>query len=264
MSVTARDLNRILDAVSAMNDADDGTFERTMLTSAAELVACDTVSYNEHHLDRGEEIRCLAEPSYVERSPARRDYLRHLGHHPPVAACATGRLVTGDTASVSDLLTQREYRRLPIYGDYFRQRGVEDQLVAVVKARDARTVLVVFSRSRRGFADRDRTVVSLLMPHLQNAVRHRHRLAALTTSVAGRPAPLGPDLWAALTERERDIVTCLATGSTDQRIARTLAISPRTVGKHLENVYRKVNVSGRVELVATLAASPLAALSAAA
>jgi DNA-binding CsgD family transcriptional regulator len=31
------------------------------------------------------------------------------------------------------------------------------------------------------------------------------------------------------------------------------------VGKHLENVYRKVNVSGRVQLVAALARRPVAA-----
>ncbi len=255
MSVRTNDLTRLLDVVAAMNDAPDGAFERAMLTSAAGLIACDTVSYNEHRLDTAEELRCLAEPRYVEHSPARRQYLRHLGGHPPVEAAARGRLVTGDTASTSDLLTQREYRRLPIYADYFRDRGVEDQLVAVVKARDLRTVLVVFSRSRRGFGDRDRSVLSLLLPHLQHAVRHRRRLAALTHSVARRPTPLGPEAWAQLTERERDIVTCLASGGTDQKIARSLAISPRTVGKHLENVYRKVNVSGRVALVAQLAAA---------
>jgi DNA-binding CsgD family transcriptional regulator len=255
MPVTTRDLSRILDAVTAMNDADDGAFERTMLTAAAQLVSCDTVSYNEHRLDRGEELRCVVEPSYLERSPVRQHYLRHLGHHPPVAACANGRLVTGDCASLSDLLSPREFRNLPIYADYFRYVGVEYQLVAVLKARDARTYLVVFSRSRRGFADRDRTVLRLLLPHLQHTVRYRRRLVALTSSATGRRTPLGPEQWAALTERERDIVACLATGGTDQRIARTLAISPRTVGKHLENVYRKVNVSGRVELVAALATS---------
>ncbi|GAA0904811.1 helix-turn-helix transcriptional regulator [Virgisporangium aurantiacum] len=253
MSVRANDLTRLLDVVAAMNDAPDGGFERAMLTSAAELIACDTVSYNEHRLDTWQELRCVVEPSYVERSPVRREYLRHLGGHPPVEACARGRLATGDTTSLSDLMTQREYRRLPIYADYFRHRGVEDQLVAVVKARDLRTVLVVFSRSRRGFGDRDRTVLRLLLPHLQHAVRHRRRLAALTSSVANRTTPLGPDVWDRLTERERDIVTCLASGGTDQKIARTLAISPRTVGKHLENVYRKVNVPGRVALVAQLA-----------
>jgi DNA-binding CsgD family transcriptional regulator len=250
--VKANDLTQLLGVVSAMNEAPDTGFERAMLTQAAELIACDTVSYNEHRLDKGEELRCVAEPSYVERSPARREYLRHLGGHPPVEACARGRLATGDVASVSDWLTQREFRELPIYTDYFRHRGVEDQLVAVVKARDLRSVLVVFSRSRRGFGDRDRSVLKLLLPHLQHAVRHRHRLAALTSSA--RDTPLGQEVWAQLTERERDIVTCLASGGTDQKIARTLAISPRTVGKHLENVYRKVNVSGRVALVAQLAA----------
>jgi DNA-binding CsgD family transcriptional regulator len=254
MSVTVRDLTRILDTVSVMNDADDSAFERAMLTKAAELISCDTISYNEHRLDRGEELACVVEPSYLERSPTRQNYLRHLGHHPPVAACASGRLVTGDCASLSDLMTPREFRNLPIYTDYFRHRGVADQLIAVLKARDSRTSLVVFSRSRRGFGDRDRTVVKLLLPHLQHSVRHRRRLAALVASGAGRRDPLAPELWTRLTERERDIVACLATGGTDQRIARTLAISPRTVGKHLENVYRKVNVSGRVELVAALTA----------
>ena len=110
-----------------------------MLAAASDLVACDTVSYNEHHLDRGEELACVVEPSYLERSPTRRHYLRHLGHHPPVAACASGRLVTGDCASLSDLMTPGEFRNLPIYTDYFRHRDVADQLVAVLKARDART-----------------------------------------------------------------------------------------------------------------------------
>jgi hypothetical protein len=41
----------------------------------------------------------VAEPSYVARSPPRREYLRHLGGHPPVEACAQGRLATGDVAS---------------------------------------------------------------------------------------------------------------------------------------------------------------------
>jgi DNA-binding CsgD family transcriptional regulator len=52
----------------------------------------------------------------------------------------------------------------------------------------------------------------------------------------------------------------LASSATDQRIARPLAISPRTVSKHLENVYRKLGLSGRSTLLATaLASEPSAA-----
>ncbi|MCZ1010848.1 helix-turn-helix transcriptional regulator [Streptomyces lydicus] len=39
----------------------------------------------------------------------------------------------------------------------------------------------------------------------------------------------------------------LARGLTNQQIARRLAISPRTVDKHLEHAYAKLQVGGRVE-----------------
>jgi len=239
------DLTRVLDTVAAMNRDLDQSFERQMLVAARRILDCDTVSYNEHRLDDTRELVCYAEPSYVERSPARRHYLRLLAQHPPIAACADGRVTGGETVAVSDLAPRREFRELGIYRDYFRQRGVEDQLVAVVRARHARSVLVVFSRSRVGFSERDRSLVAMLLPHLQHAVRLRRRLALLHP-----PRALGEVAWSALTGRERDVVTCLASGATDQRIARTLLISPRTVGKHLENIYRKTGVVGRTALVA--------------
>ncbi|GIJ51745.1 hypothetical protein Val02_86310 [Virgisporangium aliadipatigenens] len=239
------DLTRVLDTVAAMNRHLDQSFERPMLAAARRMFDCDTVSYNEHRLDDMTELACYAEPIYVERSPARGHYLRLLAQHPPIAACAAGRAASGETFAVSDLLPRREFRELAIYRDYFRPRGVEDQLVAVVRVRHGRTVLVVFSRSRVGFSDRDRALAGMLLPHVQHAVRLRQRLAALRPTRA-----LGDDAWAGLTDRERDVVTCLSSGATDQRIARTLLISPRTVGKHLENIYRKTGLTGRVALVA--------------
>jgi DNA-binding CsgD family transcriptional regulator len=253
MAVTTRDVMHVLDTVRAMNDAETETFERSLLAAARTLLDCDTVSYNEHHLERGVELRCAVEPRYVERSPARADYLRHLVQHPPVRACATGQISSGDCVALSDLMTARQFHQLPIYVDYFRSREVEDQLVAVVKARDARSILVVFSRSRRGFTTRERSAVSLLVPHIQQAVRLRHRLASMEATVAMRAsAAVSHAGWEALTQRERDIVTVLAAGATDQKIARTLTISPRTVGKHLENIYRKLGIPGRTALVAAL------------
>src|SRR3712207_6634855 len=123
MVLKAKDLMRVLDTVHAMNAAPDGALERTLLTAASELVACDTVSYNEHRPKLGQELRVWAEPSYVERSPIRRHYLRHLSQHPPVLACATGRLASGECVAVSDLASGQQFRALPIYADYFRHRG---------------------------------------------------------------------------------------------------------------------------------------------
>ncbi|WP_026454732.1 response regulator transcription factor, partial [Saccharomonospora iraqiensis] len=55
-----------------------------------------------------------------------------------------------------------------------------------------------------------------------------------------------------LTVRERQVVGLVARGRTNDAIAHELAVSPRTVAKHLEHVYRKLEVAGRAAAVARL------------
>ncbi len=52
-----------------------------------------------------------------------------------------------------------------------------------------------------------------------------------------------------LTARERDVLSWLATGTTDRQIAAMLGVSPRTVHKHLEHVYQKLGVATRTAAV---------------
>jgi HD-GYP domain-containing protein (c-di-GMP phosphodiesterase class II) len=83
---------------------------------------------------------------------------------------------------------------------------------------------------------------------------HLHTDAALAacgmqrTSVHPSPA-----MAIHLTDREREVLVHLARGLTNKEIARVLSISPSTAGTHVENLYRKLEVSTR-------AAAALAAL----
>lgn len=52
-----------------------------------------------------------------------------------------------------------------------------------------------------------------------------------------------------LTGRERAVLVLLERGLTAEAIARELGISPRTVHKHLEHLYRKLGVSDRLRAV---------------
>src|SRR5207237_10689467 len=52
-----------------------------------------------------------------------------------------------------------------------------------------------------------------------------------------------------LTGRERDVLQWLAGGKTDRDIALILAISPRTVEKHLQRIYEKLGVETRTAAV---------------
>jgi DNA-binding CsgD family transcriptional regulator len=63
-----------------------------------------------------------------------------------------------------------------------------------------------------------------------------------------------------LTPREAQVIELVAAGSTNGEIAGTLGLALGTVKKHLENVYTKLGVHGRAQVVAfafeTLAATP--------
>ena len=53
-----------------------------------------------------------------------------------------------------------------------------------------------------------------------------------------------------LTAREREVLDWVARVKTNVEIAQLLWLAPRTVGKHLENVYAKLGVSTRTAAVA--------------
>ncbi len=52
-----------------------------------------------------------------------------------------------------------------------------------------------------------------------------------------------------LTEREREVLTLIAEGHSNQEIADALVISVKTVNRHRENIMAKLNLHSRVELV---------------
>jgi DNA-binding CsgD family transcriptional regulator len=58
-----------------------------------------------------------------------------------------------------------------------------------------------------------------------------------------------------LTSREAEVLACVDRGLTDMQIAVELAVSPRTVGKHLEHAYVKLGVPNRMAAVAKVRAA---------
>jgi len=52
-----------------------------------------------------------------------------------------------------------------------------------------------------------------------------------------------------LTAREQEVLTYLAEGANNEKIATELVISPKTVARHRENIMRKLSLHSRAELV---------------
>jgi FixJ family two-component response regulator len=77
--------------------------------------------------------------------------------------------------------------------------------------------------------------------------------AALTRDAAARRSTSAADDFearlASLTEREREVLDQVLSGSTSKEIARELVVSPRTVEAHRKNLLRKLEIASVKELM---------------
>jgi DNA-binding CsgD family transcriptional regulator len=151
---------------------------------------------------------------------------------------------TGDLRSVvkcSDFYSARQWQSTAMYTDLARPLGLEHSLLACLPSALPRTAgprryvgLALCRGPGPDFSERDRAVLTLLRPHLDQAYldaeRRRH------------PVPH-------LTPRQQDLLRLVATGHTNTQIARRLGITEGTVRTHLENIYDRLGVSSRAAAV---------------
>ncbi|RKR73581.1 helix-turn-helix transcriptional regulator [Frondihabitans australicus] len=153
--------------------------------------------------------------------PAVTSYLDDLGDRSP--------------RRVSDILTDREWLATVAYQQVFRASRARYQLSLVTELTPPNIGRGwVLTRSSRDFSDADVEMAARILPAL--AVT-----AALARSVAAKKA--AP---AILTWRESEILLCLSLGASAEETGAELHISPRTVRKHLENIYRKLECHDRI------------------
>jgi len=145
---------------------------------------------------------------------------------------------TGDVRSVttvSDFYSARQWHSTAMYSEMFHPCGMEHELLLCLPAGPLRTVRLLLCRGHGpDFSERDRALLTLLRPHLHQAYLDAER--------ARRPAP-------ELTPRHWELLRLVAAGHTNAQIARRLDVTEKTVGKHLENIYTRLQVSSRTAAV---------------
>jgi DNA-binding CsgD family transcriptional regulator len=141
----------------------------------------------------------------------------------------------------TDFYSVREYHSTGMYCDVMRPQGFEHQLGLVLPeppgpdAGVGRTARLFFLRGPgSAFSERDRALLTLFRPHMQEAFLEAERRR--------NPVP-------ELTPRHWDLLHLLAVGRTNTQIARQLGLSEGTVRTHLENIYARLEVSNRTAAI---------------
>ncbi|HSJ27203.1 MAG TPA: HD domain-containing phosphohydrolase [Acidimicrobiia bacterium] len=87
--------------------------------------------------------------------------------------------------------------------------------------------------------------IAVLASEVESGRLDRAAVSCVVAAAGGDTTPLKHALPAGLSEREVEVLKLIAGGRTNRQMADVLYISPKTVGRHVENIYAKIGVSTR-------------------
>lgn len=227
--------------------ADVSTYPRRVIASLGELFPARFITYNELHRDASRNRYVWWPPHTQPRRdwPLAKAFERHVGEHPLIRHYA--RSDDHRVLAISDFLSRSAYHRLKLYEEFYRKVGVEYQLAVTLRVAHGVVIGIALSRKERDFTARERRLLQLLRPHLVQAYENAllaSRMKRKRLRDGGRrgtPPVLSP--------RQMEVLGWVAGGKTNREIGKLLAVSPRTVQKHLELAYEALGVETRTGAV---------------
>jgi DNA-binding CsgD family transcriptional regulator len=211
----------------------------------ARLIPPDTCSYN--YFAGPTPLAWHVQPAEVTEFPdAGKLFRQHIREHPLLAHHQGADDVPA--GRISDFLSDRQFRALGLYQEFYRHTGTRYQLAVGVPAGDGTLIAIALNRSHRDFTDDEVELADLLRIHIGQAAS----LAMLLSPDDAAPGPDDPDGQPRLTARQARILQLVGDGYPDRGIAHALGISTRTVQAHLQRAYRALDVTSRTEALAHL------------
>lgn len=162
-----RDLDGILSFLREMYSRPDlEGFANRLVSALPGLVPSEWTSYNEVDLQRQANTYVI-DPIPPDASELALAFERHILDHPLISH--QQELRDGQALKTSDFLTQTEFHRLGLYGEFFRKLDVEYQMAVVLPSSSPLVIGVAVNRGRRDFSERERLTLDLVRPHLLQA-----------------------------------------------------------------------------------------------
>lgn len=180
---------RTADEIAALDAAEQEPFPESLLESLRSLIGSDSASYCELDRVREQVLGVVFVGDETGEEPAEEVFWA-LRHEWPTCSYQD-RTLDFSAHKLSDFVTTRQLQRLQIYSDYLRPAGVEHEIGVGLPAELTHTKLFLFANGceRRDFGERERTILTLLRPHLtsryermQQQRRTEAALAAVETS----------------------------------------------------------------------------------
>ncbi|MGK4582360.1 response regulator transcription factor [Kitasatospora sp. HPMI-4] len=235
---------RVLDLVVAVLETDEPEDLWNLLAEhLLDVFASSTVSITEMHwADRTARTDGWA-PKRIGTEISEHVERQVQQQHPLVGYLGGGGFRPVTVAQICD-----RWRGSACYDQAYQAFGTTQQLGLPLTTTRNTVRTVVLSRRGGDFGPRLLTMAERIQPLLSSADRQQHRLRQLrdAAAAAGAVSTVQRAVEHGLTPREVTVLSLLAEGLTAASIGRRLAISPHTVKRHLERIYRKLGTDNKV------------------
>jgi len=137
-----------------------------------------------------------------------------------------------------------------------REKSPKTKALMLTAAKDEATIFKVLKAGAKGYLSKDASISALIKAiqavHQGELWVERKLIARFfdrdaTSDPKGEGQARRPK--EVLTPREKEVLSLLATGRANKEIAKTLFISEMTVKSHLNSIFRKLNVTGRLQAI---------------
>jgi DNA-binding CsgD family transcriptional regulator len=235
-------LRAMLELVSQMHQCQSlQSLEICLTERVAEVIWADVVTLNKIDLTgaMGGSIGVFA-PEFISPRVIEPAFDRYVHQHPLVQAIRE----TGDGAPrrLSDFVDMEEFQRTELYQQVFKPLRSLYQIGFSVVSVPGMVVGIGINRTSQNFSDQELALSHLIYEQIPAAYHHVQLVEIMGREFALAAAP-------ELTDREREILIYLRAGLTNQAVATAMHLSRRTIEKHLERLYSKLQVANRTAAV---------------
>jgi DNA-binding CsgD family transcriptional regulator len=163
----------------------EAELRRRAIEALAELVPADVLTWDRVELATGA-VDHEATPAGAEPGGAFDAVVRDARDHPLLAAHANCRR---PALRLSEVVEPGALSRSELYGDLLHAAGVEYEIAIGMHTGHGAAVVAGLGRTERGFSERDRDMLDIARPRLEEALRATQARACLVRALADDPPP---------------------------------------------------------------------------
>jgi len=206
-------------------------------------IDCHSATWNAH--DGMMNIVEMAGTEFIEKDYAHLKGVveRNVPNHPLFHHVFIDKRVVGwgYPKSILGVTEQEEFRKSPIYLQAYKEMKIEDQVCSQILYREQGGLILSFNSSQ--------TIRSQVIDYIAVIQTHLELKGDQLLDVKRKAKSEQSIKVESLTQRETEVASWLVLGKTNEEISIILGVSKRTVDKHIENIFTKLELDSRWQVM---------------